>query len=236
VASIVCWEGSRGNVANFALRGGSWWGLGAISCWRSDGGISIARGGSGCAVRTQLEGGCSRIARSGLRAGSVTGGGASQTRVRRRRVSHIGGSGEHRAFGVPMMGTARCGHLWARVLKALSLLRFFVAKDQEMTCRHAQRLKVLKKIARSGRPVTLKAATRHEPRPQQPHPKQSSYPPLSASKALSRGCLRLTDIAIIPDHRVINGIQPAWIATLLLTPGQRHRHRVVTAFGPRPCT
>jgi hypothetical protein len=30
-------------------------------------------------------------------------------------------------------------------LKAFSLLRFFVAKDQEMTCRHAQWLTVLKK-------------------------------------------------------------------------------------------
>jgi hypothetical protein len=41
------------------------------------------------------------------------------------------------------------------------LLRFFVAKDQEMTRRHAQWLTVIKKLAHSGRPLTLKAPTRH---------------------------------------------------------------------------
>ncbi|MFK4448304.1 hypothetical protein ABH943_008348 [Caballeronia udeis] len=39
--------------------------------------------------------------------------------------------------------------------------RFFVALDKEMTRRHAQWLTVIKKIAHSSRPLTLKAATRH---------------------------------------------------------------------------
>jgi hypothetical protein len=46
-------------------------------------------------------------------------------------------------------------------LKAFSLLRFFVALDKEMTRRHAQWLKVIKKIANSSRPIRPKAATRH---------------------------------------------------------------------------
>jgi hypothetical protein len=46
-------------------------------------------------------------------------------------------------------------------LKAFSLLRFFVAKDQEMTRRHAQWLIVIKKLANLRKPLTLKAATRH---------------------------------------------------------------------------
>jgi hypothetical protein len=68
-------------------------------------------------------------------------------------------------FGYPCIRTARGGYLWARVLKAFSLLRFFVAKDQEMTCRHAQWLIVIKKIANLSRPLALKAAPRHRPRP-----------------------------------------------------------------------
>jgi hypothetical protein len=55
------------------------------------------------------------------------------------------------------------GTLWTlRVvrLKALSLLRFFVAKDQEMTRRHAQWLIVIKKTSKTYREKTLKAATR----------------------------------------------------------------------------
>jgi hypothetical protein len=46
-------------------------------------------------------------------------------------------------------------------LKALSLLRFFVALDKEMTCCHAQWLIVIKKLANLIKPLTLKAATRH---------------------------------------------------------------------------
>jgi hypothetical protein len=46
-------------------------------------------------------------------------------------------------------------------LKALSLLRFFVALDKEMTRRHAQWLIVIKKTANAKRAKTLKAATRY---------------------------------------------------------------------------
>jgi hypothetical protein len=48
-------------------------------------------------------------------------------------------------FGYRSTKAARCGHLGALVLKAFSLLRFFVAKDQEMTRRPAQGLIVIKK-------------------------------------------------------------------------------------------
>jgi hypothetical protein len=47
------------------------------------------------------------------------------------------------------------------VLKAFSLLRFFVALDKEMTRRHAQWLIEQKKTVRIKRAKTLKAATRH---------------------------------------------------------------------------
>src|ERR1700712_2114838 len=79
----------------------------------------------------------------------------------RRRVSHIGGSGEHRAFGAPMNENCTLWTLRVAWLKALSLLRFFVALDKEMTRRHAQWLIVIKKIANLSKPLTLKAATRH---------------------------------------------------------------------------
>ncbi|MFT4433844.1 hypothetical protein ACMX25_10705 [Caballeronia sp. 15715] len=46
------------------------------------------------------------------------------------------------------------------LLKALSLLRFFVALDKEMTRRHAQWLIVIKKTARIKPANTWKAATR----------------------------------------------------------------------------
>ena len=84
-----------------------------------------------------------------------------RTRVRRRRVSHIRGSGEHRAFGAPMNGNCTLWTLRVVWLKALSLLRFFVALDKEMTCRHAQWLTVIKRKSDSRRPLTLKATTRH---------------------------------------------------------------------------
>jgi hypothetical protein len=45
-------------------------------------------------------------------------------------------------------------------LKALSLLRFFVALDKEMTRRHAQWLIVTKKTSNARRPLRMKAATR----------------------------------------------------------------------------
>jgi hypothetical protein len=41
------------------------------------------------------------------------------------------------------------------------LLRFFVALDKEMTCRHAQWLTVIKKTSNPRRPLTPKAPTRH---------------------------------------------------------------------------
>jgi hypothetical protein len=80
-------------------------------------------------------------------------------------------------LGYPSTKTARCGHLRARVLKALSLLRFFVAKDQEMTCCHAQWLIVIKRKSDSRRPLTLKAATRHRPRPLTPEPSNPALTP-----------------------------------------------------------
>jgi hypothetical protein len=45
-------------------------------------------------------------------------------------------------------------------LKALSLLRFFVALDKEMTRRHAQWLIVIKRLAALIKALTWKAATR----------------------------------------------------------------------------
>src|SRR5471030_1903509 len=84
-----------------------------------------------------------------------------KTRVRRKRVSHILRSGEHRAFGAPMNRNCTLWTLRVAWLKALSLLRFFVALDKEMTCRHAQWLIVIKRKSDSCRPLTLKAATRH---------------------------------------------------------------------------
>ncbi|SOE60953.1 hypothetical protein SAMN05414139_01814 [Burkholderia sp. D7] len=79
----------------------------------------------------------------------------------RKRGSHIRRSGEHRAFGAPMNRNCTLWTLRVVRLKAFSLLRFFVALDKEMTCRHAQWLTVIKRISDSRRPLTPKAATRH---------------------------------------------------------------------------
>ena len=79
----------------------------------------------------------------------------------RRRVSNIRGSGEHRAFGAPMNRNCTLWTLRVAWLKAFSLLRFFVALDKEMTCRHAQWLTVIKKTSNTRRPLRPKAATRH---------------------------------------------------------------------------
>src|SRR5471030_68561 len=100
-----------------------------------------------------------------------------RTRVRRRRVSHIRSSGEHRAFGAPMNGNCTLWTLRVVWLKAFSLLRFFVALDKEMTCRHAQWLTVIKKTSNSRRPLTLKAATGHRPRPLTPKPGNPALTP-----------------------------------------------------------
>src|ERR1700709_2648386 len=83
----------------------------------------------------------------------------------RRRGSHIRGSGEHRAFGAPMNQNCTLWTLRVAWLKALSLLRFFVALDKEMTRRHAQWLIVIKRKSDSCRPLSLKAATRQCLRP-----------------------------------------------------------------------
>src|SRR5471030_3136553 len=64
-------------------------------------------------------------------------------------------------WGAKNLKTARWVNLRAHVLKALSLLRFFVALDKEMTCRHAQWLIVIKRKSDSRRPLRPKAATRH---------------------------------------------------------------------------
>ena len=86
-----------------------------------------------------------RIARGAPWAGSVTGGEACGYPCSEKRGSHIRGSGEHRAFGAPMNRNCTLWTLRVALLKALSLLRFFVAKDQEMTRRHAQWLIVIEK-------------------------------------------------------------------------------------------
>src|SRR5471030_912086 len=112
-------------------------------------------------MRTNSEEGCPRIARGEHWAGSITGGEASQNPCSEKEFSHILRSGEHRAFGAPMNRNCTLWTLRVAWLKAFSLLRFFVAKDQEMTCRHAQWLTVIKRKSDSRRPLTLKAATRH---------------------------------------------------------------------------
>src|SRR5471032_2918103 len=94
-----------------------------------------------------------------------------KTRVRRRRVSHILRSGEHRAFGAPMNGSYTLLTLRVAWLKAFSLLRFFVALDKEMTCRHAQLLTVIKKLTNLSKPLTLKAPPRHSLQPLTPEPR-----------------------------------------------------------------
>src|SRR5471030_2225398 len=105
-----------------------------------------------------------------------------RTCVRRRRVSHIRGSGEHRAFGAPMNENCTLWTLRVAWLKAFSLLRFFVAKDQEMTCRHAQWLTVIKRKSDSCRPLTLKAATRHGLRPPTLEPGNPTLTPTTNTK------------------------------------------------------
>src|SRR5471030_1658994 len=116
-------------------------------------------------MRTNLMVGFTRIARSVPGQVQSLVAKRVRTRVRRRRVSHIRGSGEHRAFGAPMNGNCTLWTLRVAWLKAFSLLRFFVALDKEMTCRHAQWLIVMKRKSDSCRPLTLKAATRHRLKP-----------------------------------------------------------------------
>ena len=94
--------------------------------------------------------------------------GAKRVRVRIREKEGFKHPSLWRApcfWGAKNVETARWVNLRARVLKALSLLRFFVALDKEMTRRHAQWLIVIKKLGNLIRPLTLKAATRHRLRP-----------------------------------------------------------------------
>src|SRR5471032_1000514 len=130
---------------------------------------------SGSATRldehTNSEGGHPRIARGKPWADSVTGGEACGYPCSEKEGF------THRWFwrapcfwGAKNVKTARWVNLRALVLKAFSLLRFFVALDKEMTGRHAQWLTVIKKKANSSRPLTPKAPTRHRPRPLPPEP------------------------------------------------------------------
>src|SRR5471032_504964 len=103
-----------------------------------------------------------------------------RTCVRRKRVSHIRGYGEHRAFGAPMNGNCTLWTLRVAWLKALSLLRFFAALGKEMTCRHAQWLTVIKRKSESSRPLSPKAATRQESRPPPQNLAPKTRPPARA--------------------------------------------------------
>src|SRR5471032_3294107 len=100
-----------------------------------------------------------------------------RTRVRRKGVSHILRSREHRAFGAPMNKNCTLWTLRVVRLKAFSLLRFFVALDKEMTCCHAQWLTVIKRKSDSRRPPRPKAPTRHCPRPLTQKPGTPPLPP-----------------------------------------------------------
>src|SRR5476649_1635105 len=103
--------------------------------------------------------------------------GAKRVRVRIREKEGFTHPSFLRApcfWGAKNLETARWVNLRALVLKAFSLLRFFVALDKEMTRRHAQWLIVIKKIAHSSRPLTPKAAPGHRPRPLTPKAHLSS--------------------------------------------------------------
>src|SRR5579863_2807891 len=80
--------------------------------------------------------------------------------ARRRGPTHLCSS-EHRTFRVPQHGSRTLWTLKIERLKALSLLRFFVALDKEMTRRHAQWLIVIKNSASTKRATTWRAPTRH---------------------------------------------------------------------------
>ena len=113
-------------------------------------------------VRTNSVNGFSRIARGVPWAGSVTGGEACGYPCSEKEgFTHPSLLRAPCFWGAKNVETARWVNLRARVLKALSLLRFFVALDKEMTRRHAQWLIVIKKSANLSRPLTWKAPTRH---------------------------------------------------------------------------
>src|SRR5471032_3334788 len=111
-----------------------------------------------------MKGGCPRIARGAPWAGSVTGGEACGYPCSEKEgFTQLPFWRAPCFWGAKNLKTARWVNLRARVLKAFSLLRFFVALDKEMTRRHAQWLIVIKKIANSSRQLTPRAATRHRP-------------------------------------------------------------------------
>src|SRR5476651_256106 len=124
-------------------------------------------------MRTNSEDGFPRIARGAPWAGSVTGGEACGYPCSEKEgFTHPSLLRAPCFWGAKNLETARWVNLRARVLKALSLLRFFVALDKEMTRRHAQWLTVIKKTSNSRRPLSPKAATRQRPRPlTQPKPR-----------------------------------------------------------------
>src|SRR5471030_1249896 len=113
-------------------------------------------------MRTNSEDGISRIARGAPWAGSATGGEACGYPCSEKEgFTHPSLLRAPCFWGAKNVETARWVNLRARVLKALSLLRFFVALDKEMTCRHAQWLIVIKRKSESRRPLTPKAPTLH---------------------------------------------------------------------------
>jgi hypothetical protein len=106
-------------------------------------------------------------------------------RVRRRRVSHIRGSGEHRAFGVPM--NENCT-LWT-----LTSPRFESVFFASFLCRFGPRNDVLPRtVANSDEEISqLRQTTKAEssnpaltPTANYQPSKSYSYQPLAESKAL----------------------------------------------------
>src|SRR5471030_1745070 len=108
----------------------------------------------------KFDGWFTRIARGEPWAGSVTGGEACGYPCSEKEgFTHPSLLRAPCFWGAKNMETARWVNLRALVLKAFSLLRFFVALDKEMTCRHAQWLIVIKRKANSSRPLRPKPGT-----------------------------------------------------------------------------
>ena len=78
-------------------------------------------------------------------------------------------------------------------------------------------------IARRSRQKNLYSRLAIARRPSSPPPAEEPCPP----SAVCEPC-------VAPNNRVIHRIQPARVRTLLLAIGDRHRHRIIPAFGPRP--
>ena len=107
-------------------------------------------------------------------------------RVRRSRASNILQSGEHRAIRCQKLLACTPGTLTCRLLGGVFFASVsFSPSEKEMKCRHAQWLIVIKNTANSRRPLTPKAATRHQPPPpslKPPAPKPR--PPARAKKEI----------------------------------------------------